>query len=173
MFVARHLIDSAVGGVVVFKTFTHAPEQAVIAILHNPYAAMHGGGTQVEQETVGLENAMSFEEGMDHALVRDSSQRPSEHNCVERCIAIRKPLGLADLVTDFSREPLWQILACLGDGFGLRIISFDDRAESGETERETAVAATDLEDTTPTPIEDAFEREHFILFRIDTEGHSP
>jgi hypothetical protein len=68
---------------------------------------MHGGGTQVEQEAARVEDAMSFEEGMDHALMRDSSQRPGEHDCIERCITIRESLGLTDLVTDLSGEPLW------------------------------------------------------------------
>lgn len=158
MSVAGYLVDGAVGGVVVFKTFTHAPEQAVIAIVDNSDTTMHRGGTQIEKETVGFENSMSFDEGMDHALVGDSSQRPGEHDRVERCIAIREPLSLTDLVTNFSRKPLWQIFARPGDGFGLGIIRVDDRAEFGETQRETTVAATDLEDTTPTPIEDAFER---------------
>ena len=119
---------------------------------------MHGGGTQVEKEAVGLEDAMSFEEGMDHALMRDSSQRPGEHDSVERCITIRETLGLTDLVTDLSGEPLRQILARLGYGFGLGVVGFQDGAEARESEREAAVAATDLEDTTPTPIGDTSER---------------
>jgi len=58
---ARYLGDGAVGCTIVVKRLAHDPRKSIAVILRNPDAAMHGGRTQVEQETFGLKDAMSFE----------------------------------------------------------------------------------------------------------------
>jgi hypothetical protein len=153
--VARRLSDSAIGRTIVLECFPHNPRQSITVILGNSNTAMHNGGTQVEQETVELEDAMSFEEGMDHALMGDSSQRPGEHYCVERSVTVVEPLRVTHLITNSSGEPLRQIFARLGDDFGLGIIRGDDSTKLRKTEGEPAVAATDLEHTFAAPIGDA------------------
>jgi hypothetical protein len=72
---------------------------------------MHGGGTQVNQETIRSKHALGFVEGMDHALLGNSSQHPGEHHHVERFAGMVDPLGLTHLKVDSPREPLRQIPA--------------------------------------------------------------
>ena len=169
--VTCHLIDGTIGGVIVFKRFAHPPEQTVIAIFRYSDATMYGGGTQVEQKTVWLKNAMSFEEGMDHALVRDSSQRPCEHHGIERFVRVPESLSLPDFEAHSFSKPLRQSLASLRDRFRLRVIRLDDRAELCKSGGESTVAATDLEDMFATPVGHVLEGTYFVLFRVDTEGH--
>ena len=78
-----HLVDGSVGSVIIRKPLTHSPQQFVFAVLDYPDAPMHGRRAQIEKQPSGRKNTMCFEEGMDHALVRHSSQRPREHRRVE------------------------------------------------------------------------------------------
>lgn len=45
--------------------------------------AMHVRRTQVNQDAILFEYATSFVKGMDHALMRHSSQHPREHDQIK------------------------------------------------------------------------------------------
>jgi hypothetical protein len=67
---------------------------------------MHDGRTQVNQETIRSQDALGLVEGMNHALMGDSSQHPGEHHHVERFVGVVDPLGCTHLIVDSLREPL-------------------------------------------------------------------
>ena len=52
-----------------------------------------GHGAQVEQRPTGAKYPPDLPQGMDHALVGDSSQRPAEDRQVEAVLAEREDLG--------------------------------------------------------------------------------
>src|SRR5262249_19187475 len=97
---AHNMLDGAVGGVIVVKVFAHDPWQAIAVIVRKSYTPVHGGGTQIDQKTVGLKNAVCFAEGIDHALVRHSSQGPGKDDRVEGFVRMVEFFGLARPETD-------------------------------------------------------------------------
>src|SRR5205085_3913140 len=106
-------------------------------------------------------------EGMDHALVGDSSQRPGENYGVEGVVTVVELLCVARPKTNSASELRRQVFARIGDKLGVAITRVHACAKPGETKGEAATAATELEDTLATPIGDIFERPNFILFRIN------
>ena len=101
---------------------------------------MDRGGTQVDEQTIGLKDAMSFEEGMDHALVGHSSEHPGENYNVERLTRLGDSLRLAHFIADFFGESPRQVLACLLDKPGIRIVRAYDGSELRQPPRERKAA---------------------------------
>ena len=167
------LINSPIGCVIVIETFAHSPQQLVFAALYYPDATMHGHRAKIDQQPAGLKNAMCFEEGMDHALVRHSSQRPREHRGVERRIAVTKSLRRPNGKADTLRKAYGQTRPCGDDRFRVRVARLDKRAEPRKPQSQPSLPTTDLDDALPTPVGYISKRLDLVLFRINAKSHSP
>src|SRR5215813_3881204 len=90
---------------------------------------MHGGRAQVKQETIRSKDASRFVKGMDHALMRDSSQHPGEHHYIERLARVFDLLGCTYLIVDSLREPVEKLSAGFANKLGIGSVA-DTRAPS-------------------------------------------
>lgn len=133
--VAHDSGDGTVRRTIVIKLFSHDPRQPVAVALRDSDTSMHGGGAQIDQETVGLKDTVSFAEGIDHALVGHSSQGPGKNHGIEPCVPVAESFGVAGLKTDALREPLRQCLSGLANKRGVRIDGMHDGAELREALR--------------------------------------
>jgi hypothetical protein len=100
---------------VVVKFFTHYGNGSEFAFLNDTDTAMHGRGTQIDQEPVGLEYAVSLEEGMDHARLGHSSECPGKDDGVERRVGVFETLGLADAESNTVCKAFRQLFARRSD----------------------------------------------------------
>jgi hypothetical protein len=82
---------------------------------------------------------------MDHALLRDSSKRPRKEHHIERCIWVRQILGRADPKPDILKTGLTRRASRSGDRFRIRIDSFHMRGESCDAQRESTIAAPEIQ----------------------------
>lgn len=165
---AHDLGDGPVRCTIVVKLFAHDPRQPVeVALRDHSDAAVHGGRTQIDQQTVGLKDTVSFAEGMDHALVGHSSQGPGKDHGIETSVAVAEPFGVGGLKTDTLCEPLWKRLAGFTNKRGIRVDRMHDGSQFREPPREPPVAAADLKDSFAVPVRNAVQRPNFILFRVN------
>ena len=100
---------------------------------------------------------MRLAEGMDHAHSGRSSERPAEHNEVERFGRVREALGPPNQEADAPREAP-EPSAGGADSRRVRVNPAHDRPEAGEPQRQPPVAAADLEHMLASPLGDALER---------------
>src|SRR5262245_60181615 len=113
---------------------------------------------------------MRFAEGMAHAPLSHSSERPAEHDEVERSRRVRKALGPTDPEADAPREapepPAGRV-----DSRPIRVDPPYDRPATGEPQRQPPLAAADLENVPASPLGDALEGAHLSLLRVDPYHH--
>src|SRR5262245_61777544 len=70
------LFHRAVCGVIVIEWLLHRPNKFPLLALAQARATVLCGGTQVNQYAIWLENAVCLGQGMNHALMRHSSEDP-------------------------------------------------------------------------------------------------
>jgi hypothetical protein len=85
---AHYCGDSAISRIVIIKSLAHDAEKAILARISDADLAMHRCWAQVNENAIGLENAMSFVKGMNHTLMSHSSQHPREYDQVERLLGV-------------------------------------------------------------------------------------
>src|SRR5581483_4645955 len=109
---------------------------------------------------------------MNHALVRDSSERPRGEDNVKRLGGMHQVFGVRDLVLDAPRVQLGQILARLLNELGIGVERVDfSCTKRGEAQRDASIAAADFEDVLAAPIGYALQRADFVALRVYDESH--
>src|SRR5262249_58481578 len=117
---------------------------------------------QVDQQTVRLQHPMRFAEGMDHARSSHSSERPAEHDDVERSGRVVEALGLPHPEAGPPSEAL-EPPAGGADSYRFGVDPSHDRPKPGEPQRQPARAAADLESMPAPPRAAPLERTHLPL----------
>lgn len=167
----QDLLDGTIGGVIVFEGLSHDPAQTIPAVVRETDAAMHGGRAKIDQNTFRLEDSVRFAEGMDHALVGHSSQRPGEHDDVERRVGMFKLFGAAGLKRNLLAKLFRQRFSRISNDLGIRFDGVGARAEPGEPLRQAALTTADLEHVLAAPVRDLLKRPYLVLFRINAKCH--
>src|SRR2546428_9394478 len=92
---------------------------------------------------------MYLDQGIDHALARDSSKCPREDHQVEGCIWIRQSLRRAGGEAHVSNSRLARVSFRGADGLRVGINSINPCGERRDPERQAAVAAPEVQDALP------------------------
>src|SRR2546430_5939328 len=103
----------------------------------------------VDQSSAGCENPVYLDQGIDHALARDSSKCPGEDHQVEGRIWIGQVLRRAHREAHVSNTGLASIPFRGGDGLGVGINSLHPCGEWRNPERQAAIAAPEVQDALP------------------------
>jgi len=98
---------------------------------------------------------MSLTKGMNHALMRHSSENPGEHHNVEQAGALSDVLGVSNEISNPFLVLVGEILPCSTNRFRVRIKGRNVfRAKPRQAERQAPITATDLEHAFTAPVED-------------------
>jgi hypothetical protein len=108
---AHDLGNGTISGKIVVKPLAHSAEVLVTTRVCNAHAAMHRGGTQINEETIRLEHAPGFVKGMNHALMGHSSQHPSKDYKVEGLVRKIELFRFSDVIMNTFGEPAGQMPA--------------------------------------------------------------
>ena len=103
----------------------------------------------VDEDPAGCENPVDLDEGIDHALSRDSSKRPGKNHHVEGPIWIRQVLCRADSEARVSNPGPARVRFRRSHSLRVGINSLDPCGESRDPERQAAIAAPEVEDALP------------------------
>src|SRR2546425_8177531 len=103
----------------------------------------------VDQDPAGCENPMYLDQGIDHALARDSSKRPREDHQVEGCLWIRQMLRRAGGEAHVSNTRLARVAFRGSDGLRVGINSINACGERRDPESQAAIAAPEVQDALP------------------------
>src|SRR5262249_45233059 len=144
------------------EAFACGAQTAVAPTADDAHPAMSRSRPQIDQQAPGLQDAMRLAEGMDHARSSHSSERPAQHDDVERSGRVVEALGPPHPEAGTSSEAL-EPPAGGADSYRLGVDPTPDRPKPGEPQRQPTVAATDLENVPAAPLGDALERSHLPL----------
>jgi len=103
----------------------------------------------VDQDPAGCENPVYLDQGIDHALARDSSKCPRENHHVEGRVWIWQMLSRAGGEADVSNTGLARVPFRGSNGLGVRINSLNPCDERCDPERQAAIAAPEVQDPLP------------------------
>jgi hypothetical protein len=109
---------------------------------------------------------MRLAEGMNHARSSHSSERPAEHDEIERSIRVGEVLGPPNMEADTPGEAL-EPPAGGADPRRVGIDATHDSPEAGEPQRQAPIASADLLNAPTSPLGDSLERAHLSLLRVD------
>src|SRR3990170_256426 len=100
---------------------------------------------KIDDVTVRAEHPAAFCQGMDHAPVGNSSERPGEQDQIETAVGEAQVLSRADLKLDPALVPRRGEPRCAGDPLAVRVDPDHGARCAGDTSRQPSVPATDLQ----------------------------
>src|SRR3989441_3683423 len=103
----------------------------------------------VDQDPAGCENPVYLDQGIDHALSRDSSKCPREDHQVEGCIWIRQMLCRAGGEAHVSNTRLARVPFRGSNRLRVGINSHNPCGERRNPERQASIAAPEGKDALP------------------------
>src|SRR5256885_8495191 len=103
----------------------------------------------VDQRSAGCENPVYLDQGIDHALARDSSKRPREDHQVEGLIWIWQMLCRAGGESHVSNTGLARIPFRRLNGRRVGIDAVDSLGQRRDPERQTPITAPEVQDPLP------------------------
>ena len=116
---------------------------------------------EIDEDAVSLQPPMRTSQGIDHALCRDSSQRPRKQHDID---ALRCEQQRVD--GDRARIDHRQAAHHIGDRVGVGIDSCYRLGARGVPAGQSAIAAADFKDATRRERHGGFERRNFVAFGI-------
>jgi len=92
--------EGPVGRPVIGQVFPHPGDNRPAFLFAQANLPVFGRRTQVDQNSVGLEETVQLPQGMDHALLGHASEGPRQDRYVEQLLAPAQPLHASDLISD-------------------------------------------------------------------------
>lgn len=115
---------------------------------------------------MGSEDPVGLCQGMDHALMSDSSKRPGENDRMKGLCRYTQRFRVADLEPDLPSYACGQQPIREFDLAGVRVDADDAADNAGNPPSEPSVTAPDIQDPSPAKGRMAQEHSHFQPFRI-------
>ncbi len=150
---AHHLLDRRVSRVVAVEFLVKLSDEAPGPAGADPEAAVRGRRAQVNQNTTWLEDTMCLLQGMNHALLGNSSERPREDGRIKKAVVVPQVSRLAHMVCNAPLVTSWELPARLADALHIWIEGLDvPRSERGQPQGQSTVATADLDHAPAIPL---------------------